>query len=259
MRIPIRMIGIATTFFWIFLIAFFITAVYSIKDVSFNIDEPQMSMTPDDRIVFSLPVSIENRGFYDISHFSIQTTISDENGSIITSGSTLIPVIRKNDGVIVNHNMTMNATDLLRKGESYLFYDSQLVIYGVLGLRVAEMIPIQASANFSAPWGAPFYNFTLGQIQYDVYNGTHLRATVPISFENHAFFDLTGTILVRMYNSTDMLVGEGQTSMEAWHNSPYNGSIEFLVQMTAVTESGRLEIDFQTPLFEYKGWVIPYG
>jgi len=253
------MIGLATTFFWIFLIAFFITAVYSIKDVSFNIGEPQMSMTSDNRIIFSLPVSIENKGFYNIGHFGIETTISDENGSVITSGSTFVPVIRKNDGVIINHNMTINATDLLRKGKSYLFNDRQLVIYGVLGLRVAEMIPIQASANFSAPWGAPFYNFTLGQIQYDAYNSTHLRVTVPISFENHAFFDLIGTIRIRMYNNTNMLVGEGQTNMEAWHDSPYNGSIEFLVQITDVTESGRLEVDFQTPLFEYEGLVIPYG
>ena len=259
MRILIRMISIATTFFWIFLIAFFITAVYSIKDVHFNIGKTQMSTTSDNKIVFSLPISIENRGFYNIDYFSIKTTISDKNGSIITSGSTLMPVIRKNDEIVINHNMTINATDLLHKNESYLFNDSELIIYEVLGLRIAEMIPIQASANFSIPWGAPFYNFTLGQTRSNAYNDTHLRVTIPISFENHAFFDFNGTIQIRMYNSTDRLAGEGQTNIVVWQNSPYNGSIEFLAKMTDFTDSGCFEVNLQTSLFEYEGMMIPYG
>jgi len=63
MRVPIRMIGIATTFFWIFLIAFFVSAVYSVKDVHFDFGEPQMDVTSHNKVVFSLPVSIANSGF----------------------------------------------------------------------------------------------------------------------------------------------------------------------------------------------------
>jgi len=40
MKILIRMIGIATTLFWIFLIVFFISAVYSAKDIDFDFWSP---------------------------------------------------------------------------------------------------------------------------------------------------------------------------------------------------------------------------
>ena len=56
------MIGVAATFFWVFLIVFFISAVYSVKDVHFDFGEPQMGLTSDNKVVFSLPVSIANSG-----------------------------------------------------------------------------------------------------------------------------------------------------------------------------------------------------
>ncbi|MDH5754352.1 MAG: hypothetical protein OEY95_03995, partial [Candidatus Bathyarchaeota archaeon] len=81
----------------------------------------------------------------------------------------------------------------------------------------------------------------------------------PISFENHAFFDLTGSIQICMYNSTDMLVDEGQTTIEARQNSPYRGYIELYVLTAEMTETGYFEVYFLTPLFSYGPLVIPYG
>jgi hypothetical protein len=109
------------------------------------------------------------------------------------------------------------------------------------------------------PWGAPLYNFTLGEPEYAAHNLTHFRVVVPINFENHALFDVVGTIQTRMYNSADEVVGNGQTNIEASHNSPYNGYLELYVPITGITESGRFEIYFQTPLFDYGPLVIPYG
>jgi hypothetical protein len=252
------MIGLATTFFWIFLIAFFISAVYSVKDVHFDFGDPQISLTSDNKLVFSLPVSITNRGFYDIDAFNMTTEVSDMEGFIITRGSTFIPVITKNDSVTVTHNMTMDVNDLLGRDQNLLFNDTELKIYEAVSMRIADMIPIQASTNLSVPWGAPLHNFTLGEVEYAAYNRTHFRAVIPISFENHAFFDVVGNIQIRMYNSADEVVGNGQTNIEAYHNSPYNGYLELYVPITGITESGRFEVYFRTPFFNY-GLVIPYG
>ena len=259
MRVPIRMIGLATTFFWIFLIAFFISAVYSVKDVHFDFGDPQIRLTSDNKLVFSLPVSITNRGFYDIDAFNMTTEVSDKEGFIITRGSTFIPVITKNDSVTVTHNMTADVNDLLGRDQNFLFNDTELRIYEAVGMRIADMIPIQASTNFSVPWGAPLYNFTLGEVEYAAHNLTHFRAVIPISFENHAFFDVVGNIQTRMYNSADEVVGDGQTNIEAYHNSPYNGYVELYVSITGMTESGRFEVYFRTPFFNYGPLVIPYG
>jgi len=253
------MIGIATTFFWIFLIAFFVTAVYSVKDVSFDFGEPQIVANADDQLVFSMPVTVTNRGFYDMGDFRIVTILWDNDGSLITRGSTFTPVINKNEEVTIVHNMIIDINDLLQNASNYIFNDSELRIYAAVGMRLAQLIPVEASTNMTFPWGAPFYNFTLGEPQYELYNLTHMRAVVPISFENHAFFDVTGNVQVRMFNSAEALIGEGQTDIAAYSNSPFNGSLEFYVSTEDVTTSGRFEVAFVTPFFSYEALVIPYG
>jgi hypothetical protein len=259
MRVPIRMIGIATAFFWIFLIAFFISAVYSIKDLNFDFGNPQMSLNEDNRVIFSLPITIANKGFYDIGSFNMSTEILDKEGYTITRGSTFTPVIPKNDVVTLTHNMTIDVNDLLQADKNYLFNDTQLKIYEVVGLEIADVIPVHASTNLSMLWGAPLYNFSLGEPIYAPYNLTHFRVTVPISFENHAFFDLVGSVRTRMYNSTGARVGRGRTSLEAYANSPYEGFVEFYVSMAGTTPTGRFEISFSTSIFDYGPLVIPYG
>lgn len=259
MRVPIRMIGLATTFFWIFLIAFFVSAVYSLKDVHFDFGDPQTNLTSDNKFILSIPVSIINKGFYDIDSFNMSTEVFDREGLSIARGSTFIPIITKNASVTVTHNMTIDINDLLERYQDYLFNDTEVKIHEVVGMKIGDMVPLQASANFSVPWGAPLYNFTLGKAEYAAHNLTHFRAVVPVSFENHAPFDVVGTIQTRMYNSADEVIGNGQTSIEAYHNSPYNGYLELYVPITGITESGRFEIYFQTLLFNYGPLVISYG
>lgn len=258
MRIPIRMISVATTFFWIFLIAFLVSAVYSVKDVQFDFGEPQIGLTSDNKILFSLPITIDNRGYYNIGCFNLTTEISDREGFMITRASTFIPVIEKGRQVMATHNVTIDVNDL-QNSRDYLFNDTELEVREIVGLKLADVIPVQASTNVSMPWGAPLYNFTLGENKYAGFNGTHMTATIPISFENHASFDLAGSIQMRMYNSTNALVSEGQTTIETPQNTQYHGQIELNVPITGITENGYFEVYFLTPLFEFGPLVTPYG
>jgi hypothetical protein len=258
MRIPIRMISIATTFFWIFLIVFLVSAVYSAKDVRFDFGEPQIGLTSDNKILFSMPITVDNKGYYNIGCFNVTTEISDREGFMITRASTFIPVIEKNRRVMATHNLTMDINDLLQNSQDYLFNDTELEVREIVSVKLAEVIPVQASTNLSMPWGAPLYNFTLGENEYAGFNGTHMTATIPISFENHASFDLTGSIQMRMYDSTDTLVSEGQTTIETPQNTQYHGHIELNVPITGITENGYFEVYFLTPLFEFGPLVIPY-
>lgn len=259
MRIPTKMIGIATTFFWMFLIAILITAAYSAKDLQFKFGQPQLGTTSDNKLLVSIPITIINKGLYNIDYFNITTKILDQNGFEITNGSTFIPVIGKGQEVTATHNMTVDVNDLLQRNRNYLFNDTELGINEIESIRIAEIIPVQASTNVSMPWGAPLYNFTLGQYQYTPINYTQVSVTIPISFDNHASFDLNGSIRVRMYNSTNGLIGRGRTNIEVLQNSPYNGYVELIVQTTGMTESGRFEVYFSTSFFDYGPIVIPYG
>jgi hypothetical protein len=253
------MIGIATTFFWIFLIAFFASAVYSVKDVNFSFGDPQMSVNANNETIFSLPVSIANNGFYDIGSFNVSTEIFDKQGFTIASGSMLIPTISKNDVVNATHSMTIDVSTLLQQDQNYLFNDTDIRIYEIVSMEIADVIPVQASTNLSMPWGAPLYNFDVGGAQYIAYNATHTRVVVPMSFENHAFFDLSGSIRIRMYNDAEAVIARTRTNIDIPPYSPYQGSLELYVPVADMTQSGHFDIYFRTSLFNYGPLVIPYG
>jgi hypothetical protein len=156
--------------------------------------------------------------------------------------------------------VTINISDLLQNTHiNYLVNDSEFNVQTAIGMSIAQLIPIQASTNFTVPWGAPFYNLTFGEPQYSEFNVTHFLVTIPVEFENHAFFDVNGTIQMKMYNDLDFLVGSGQTTFEVPQHSSYDGVVEFYVSTMNLTETGYLEVYFLTPLLDYGPVVIPYG
>lgn len=264
MNIPVRMIGIATTIFWVFLIIFSLTAVYSVKDLQFSFGEPQLNMTPDNTAVFSLPVNILNRGYYDLHDFNVTTGVRDQQGTLITQGSTFIPLIGKNEPMTILHNVTISIDDLLQHSQEYLFNDTVLNVDASVGINLVQLIPAQASGNFTIPWGAPLYNLAVGSPSYSMVNSTHFRASVPISFENHAFFDVTGNLRVRMFDDANTQIGRGQTTITAYQHSSFSDYVDVLFQAPSVIAptpsfSGHLEITIRTPLFNYGPLVIPYG
>jgi len=259
MKVSIRMIGIATMFFWTFLIAFAVSAVYSIKDLQFDFGEARFGMSPNHGILFSLPIFIDNNGYYSIDSFNITTEFSDSEGDFITKGFTFVPVIPKGENVTIFHNITLDLDSPLDSGQKYLFNDTELRVATSVGMRFAEVFPVEASTSFSVPWGAPFYNFILEEPRYAEFNSTHQIAAVPLSFENHAFFDLTGEVQLRIYNEAGMLLGEGQIMFEVLRFSTYNGQVKLYVQDARITPAGHFEVYLLTPFLNYGPLVISYG
>jgi hypothetical protein len=259
MNIPIRMIDLATAISWILLITLSVSAVYSVKDLALNLGKPQMETTSDGKILFSLPIEITNKGYYNIDLFNITTKVLDNNGSTITQGSTLIPTIEKGESLAILHNMTFDISRLLQLSQTYLFNDTELNTLEFISMKLGQLIPVQVSGNLSIPWGAPLYNFKLGEPRYAQLNLTHMQVTVPISFDNHALIDIAGEVQTSMYNVTDQLVGQGQVEIKVAQQSHYEGSVMFCVAVQSATRTGWFELNFHTRLFSYGPMVIPYG
>jgi len=263
MNVPIRMLGIVTSIFWVILVAFIASAVYSVKDLSFAFGEPQFTIAPNHELVFSMPLHINNGGYSSFKAFNITTVFSTADGSEISRASTFVPVISQRQNVTISHNATLSMDNLLEKEEKYLFNDNNLTASVTAGLNFAELVPTQLSTNITYPWGAPFYNFALGQPSYDLSNPAQSRVTIPLSFENHAPFDLTGNIRIQLYDSGNSFLGESQTAFSVPPNSPYAGKLEFYVPLnvasSSAARSGHHNVFFSTPLFEYGPLVIPYG
>lgn len=257
MTVTTKIMSIAASIFWIFLIIFFASAVYSMKDIQFNLGQPQISTVGENELLFSFPLAVTNTGFYNLEHFNVSTSVFT-NGSEVARGFTFIPVIANGQMINTTHNMILNVSDLLRTSEGLLFSDTELRVNETVSTSAAGAVPIQAFSYFSIPWGAPLHNLTLGTPELTAYNSTHLRVNVPFSFENHAFFDLTGSVLVRIYSNTNVLIGKGQTPIEASQHSPYYGNLELYIPNRTISKA-YVEVIFATQFFKYGPMVINYG
>ena len=263
MNVPIRMLGIATSIFWVLLIAFIALAAYSVKDLSVNFGEPEYSVTPDGELNLALPMYVDNRGYYSLKDFYLSTVFSDAEGAEISRSETIVPVIPHGENVTILHNVTLDPISLLEKGEQYLFNDNDLNVSFTAGLNFAEVLPAEISANFTFPWGAPFYNFAIGEPSSEVVDFTHVRVSAPMSFENHAVFDLAGNIRIELYDSDDTRLSESQTVLYVPQYSSYEGNIEFSVPLTASSlsniQSVHFDVYFEIGVAQYGPLVIPYG
>ncbi len=259
MRIPIRVIGIATIFFWTFLVLFFIYTVYSVKDVQFNIGDPSLGIHPNDGLLLSFPIAVDNRGYQNLGSFNVTTLISEVGGAEITRQSTFIPLIERGASVQTTHNVTISMDDLLDHSSDYLFNDTELMVQATFGMSLGEVIPIQASENTSLFWGAPLYSFRIESLEYVALNSTHVTVNVPISFENHAFFDLSGNIRVCIFNDSSILIGEGQETVDAAQGQAYTGTVPLEVSTHDLSRTGNLEVFFSNNLFTLGPLVTQYG
>jgi len=258
-NVPIRMLGIATTIFWIVLAAFIASAAYSLKDLGFGVGDPQFTTTPDHGLIFTLPLFIDNRGYYSLKSFDLTTVFSDAEGVEISKASSFLPVIPAEQNTSILHNVTLGLNGI---AEKYLFEDANLTCQVTAGLNFAEIVPTQLSANVGFLWGAPLYGFKLGNPQLSGSNPTYLATKVPLSFENHAAFDIVGNVTVRLFAGQDTLLAESQSTINASKNTRYSGALNFSVPVSAASAgnlSGHFEVYFSTTMFECGPVVIPYG
>ena len=263
MNVPIRALGVATSVFWVLLMAFMVLAAFSVKDLNFDFGEPRFSPAADGQVTFSLPLYIDNRGYYSLKEFHLLTVFSDGAGGEISRANTYVPVIPHGEETAIVHNVTLSVGSMFDGGGQYLFDDSDLNVSVVAGLNFAELLPVEISTNFSFPWGAPFYGFALGTPAFGRFGSGEGAVTVPLSFENHAFFDVAGSIRVELYDGAGLVLGEAGILVDVPQGSSYDGSVVFGVPLDVVSLSaagnGRFDVYFDTGVFEYGPLVVPYG
>jgi hypothetical protein len=259
MRYAIRALGWATKILWILIIVFSATSVYSALNVRIGFGEPQFFFS-DETVIVSIPLFINNTGLYDLSELNITAVVTDYNESLVSTSITFVPLIPRGSSVKTAHNISISLSDVASKIPNYLFNDTLFNVNMSMKLNFAHAIPFQISTNMTIPWGAPLYNFSIGEISYDFYNLTHQIIVIPLSFENHSpYFGVDGTMQVEIYNSNGELVGSEALSLDAPPQSRYYGQVELIVDVSKLTPSGEVHFFFETSVFSFGPVVIPYG
>jgi len=197
MRQAIRALGWATTALWVFVLIFMGTIFYSLANLGVGIGQSR-AFPSNKGLTISLPLLINNTGYYDISELNLTTCVTDCNGTLVSASTTYVPSISRGSSIEQAHNISISLNDFVTKNLTYLlFNDSVLNVDTFIILKFAQTIYFQTSTNTTMPWGAPLYNFSVKEISCNLTNRT---LTVPIGFENHSPFDINGTIRLDVYD-----------------------------------------------------------
>lgn len=245
MRQAIRALGWATYIFWIILIFFTVTAVYSAFQLKLGFRQPEVSAS-DGTLTASFPFSIANGGLYDISNLNISTQVRDNLGSHISDSSTFVQLVARGSNVSITHGMSINISQMTAENLSYLlFNDSVFDVSFALKLDYANAVPFRVSTNFPMPWGAPLSNLTIDSIAVSPYN-TDFKATVSVSFENHSPFSLDGNMRLDLVNGTGGLLGSGTASIP-----PQGGNVPLEIIVSDPSNIKEARLYFTTSVFSY--------
>jgi hypothetical protein len=252
MNVTIRILGVATSIFWIILFAFIGSAAYSMKDLSFGVGEPQFVTPSSGDLTITLPFCINNKGYYSLEGFNLTTIISDTEGDEVSRASTLVRLIPQGQNTTIMHNFTLP--------NQYLFNDANFNCEIIAGLNFAEIVPAQLATNLTFPWSAPLNGFELGQLQFEGVDSLQSKAKVPISFENHANYDMSGTLRIKLYDELGTFLGKTKTEIDLTESPRYSDILDFSVP--AVSDkylSGYFEVYFSSSTFDYGPMVIHFG
>jgi hypothetical protein len=257
MKIAIRMLSIAAIVLWLVILVFSVTAVYSVMNLGINIGEVQM-LPSSNGISFSLPFSILNNGYYELADLNLTTRVTDQNGTVFDITETLVPSIPRGSNVNATHTISVDLNDILSMDHvSLLLNDSSFNVEIFAGLNFARAVPVQLSTNATIPWGAPFAHFSIGTISVSPHNGTHVEARIPVSFENHAVIELTGTLKVEVYSDSNEHLTSGIASINVPSQQSYaDRLLGYARQQDAskLTGSGKMHVIFETPVFVVEWW-----
>ena len=259
MRYAVRALGWATKIVWILMVFFAATSVYSALNVKMGFGQPQVFLSSG-FMVISVPLFVNNTGLYDLSELNMTVAVTDYNESFTSTSTTFVPSIPRGSSIETAHNVSVNLDDITSKLLDYLFNDSVFNLDMSLKLNFAHSIPFEVSTNMTMPWGAPLYNFSIGQISYNFLNLTHQEVIIPISFENRSpYFGVDGFMRVEIYNDNGELLGFSVSDLNVPSHSSYDSQVEIVVDVSKVTGSGEARFYFETSAFSFGPMVMPYG
>jgi hypothetical protein len=261
MKIAIRVVRIATIILSLIIVFFVITGVFSVTRLGLSVGAVQM-LPSSEGINFSLPFSITNNGYYELADLNVTTRVLDAIGTLLAQSETFIPLISKGTTVNSTHTVPVNLEDIMAIDYvPLLLNDSNFTVELYGGLSFARAIPIQVSANTTIPWGAPLSNFLVGSPSVSPFNLTHAEAIIPISFENHAVLDLTGTLELEFLSASRELIAFGETAVNVPAGAGFNSEINAyprLEDVTKLTDGATIHAVFETTMFTVE-WEESYG
>ncbi|MEM2971368.1 MAG: hypothetical protein QW270_02965 [Candidatus Bathyarchaeia archaeon] len=250
-------LGLIIVFLWIITLLFPVTVAFSLMKLleakNMGIQEPAVAFS-NGNFTFSMPLYINNTGFYEISDVNVKIQISRKNNTFSTV-STQLPNVPA--GTVRNSscNFSIGFEELVLKDSELVTNDAELNVNASLHLRIAHAVAFEVSMGFITHWGAPFNNLTIYNIAYN--NQTHV-CSFSVSFENHAFYSLNGTFTAELYNSANALVGSATQYVNVQPEEMFQTSFTVTIDdPSKMTSEGVLRLYFVNVPISEEAWTFP--
>ena len=259
MRQGIRALGWTVTISTIVLFAFLLTAGYSLFQTileghGIDVGDFQIS-TSNDTMVLSIPISVNNTGYYDLSEFQLATELKTINGTTLVANSVIIEAIKRGRTESASLNVSLSLQDLLSNMTYLLFNDTEFKIDFSMGFGYAHALGFQMEMmNTSMPWGAPLYGLNITEIGTPTFNGSQLRIDITLILENHSFFDVNGTLHLEALNEANEYIGYGRSLINLPSNTKLNEPIKVAIAIENpfnYTGKGTIKAEFEHMYSDY--------
>ena len=255
MRFTIRALGWIIALLWIITLILPVSVVLSLMKLAegknMGIQEPIFSLS-NGNLSLTIPLYINNTGFYDISEVNVKIKISRANDVIATLLENLpdIPA-----GLMVNVSCTFSESlnEIFQRYRALLTEDANLDVDAALHFRVAYAVAFNIATNFTTKWGAPFQNLTIYDIAYNI--TTHVLS-FSISFNNHAFFPINEPLTIELYNSDGKKVSSSSLSLNVPSGESFQEKIEVNVDPSKMTRSGFIRLFFSGLKIFEEEWTL---
>jgi len=259
MRQSIRALGWAITLSTLILFLFLATAFFSLfqtimmgQGIGFGGFQTSFS---NNRLILSVPITVNNTGYYDINDFKLTTALKAYDGTTLLTNSTVIEEIKRGSAETRQHSLSMNLTDILSDMTYLLFNDTEFKIDFSVGFRYAHALSFQlAMMNTSMHWGAPLYGLNLTEVSSPSFNGTHLSTDLNLQLENHSFLDMFMNLSLKIYNEKGKYVGSGKELIHVPPGSRLNEPIKIVIETENpddFTGRGYVEVYLELPMIDY--------
>ncbi len=244
MRLVTRTLGWVIVLLWIVTLALPISVALSLMRLAegknLGVQEPTFNFF-DGNISVNMPVYINNTGFYDISEPNVAIKIYKVKvNTTIVSLSKSLPSIPAGQMVNTSCSFTASLMEIFHKDRTLLTEDTNLNVNAQLSFKVAYTIAFNASLNFSTRWGAPFHNISCVL----AYNDTTHVFSISISFNNHAFFPINGLLVVKLYNSDNIQIGETSIGLDVPSGGNFQETVEVAADPSKITDRGFIRLFF---------------
>ena len=258
MRQSIRALGWLVTLSSLILFAFLASALYSIVQIAIMDQGIRMGDLQTEfkngSLMMSMPITINNTGFYEINEFKMTTTLKDSNGSLIATNTTRITGIKRGEVRSEVHVLSLSLYDLFSRMNYLLFNDTEIKLLISAGFKYAYALEFQVSmTNISMPWKAPFHGLKLKNLSIQGSNGTHLFSELNMNLENHFFTDVGGQLRLTVYNENGEQIGEGKGFLYVPSGGRVEKPIPVLIALDnpeAFTGRGYADVYLQIPMIE---------